>query len=103
MSAKPNDFIITTTPDFSDLEGDLGGSAFSKPSSNQQQASSNQASTSLNLGYDSGAKNSPYPIDSTLDEPVIVTITRDLKAVGYKFGHVFFPKKSNLLLKGIWS
>ena len=95
MTAKSNDFIITTTPDFSDLEGELGGSA------NRQQAAGNQASTSLNLGYDSGAKNSQYPIDSTLDEPVIVTITRDLKAVGYKFGHVFFPKNSNLLLKGI--
>jgi hypothetical protein len=36
---------------------------------------------------------------STLDEPVSVTITRDLKAVGYKFAHVFFPKRSTLLLK----
>ncbi len=36
---------------------------------------------------------------STLDEPVIVTIKRDLKAVGYKFGHVFFPKQSTSLLK----
>jgi protein YIPF6 len=36
---------------------------------------------------------------STLDEPVSVTIMRDLKAVGYKFGHVFYPKTSTLLLK----
>jgi hypothetical protein len=36
---------------------------------------------------------------STLDEPVVVTIKRDLKAVAYKFGHVFFPKQSTSLLK----
>jgi len=36
---------------------------------------------------------------STLDEPVRVTIMRDLKAVGNKFAHVLIPKKSSLLLK----
>ncbi|KAG9463961.1 hypothetical protein GDO78_020729 [Eleutherodactylus coqui] len=36
---------------------------------------------------------------STLDEPVRDTIMRDLKAVGQKFFHVLFPKKSNALLR----
>lgn len=36
---------------------------------------------------------------STLDEPVKDTIMRDMKAVGKKFGHVLFPKKSSALLR----
>ncbi|XP_033875623.3 protein YIPF6-like [Acipenser ruthenus] len=36
---------------------------------------------------------------STLDEPVKETILRDLKAVGKKFGHVMYPKKSTTLLR----
>ncbi|CAJ0941633.1 unnamed protein product [Ranitomeya imitator] len=36
---------------------------------------------------------------STLDEPVRDTIMRDLKAVGQKFFHVMYPKKSNALLR----
>ncbi|XP_007507007.1 protein YIPF6 isoform X2 [Monodelphis domestica] len=36
---------------------------------------------------------------STLDEPVKETIIRDLKAVGKKFVHVMYPKKSNALLR----
>ncbi|XP_044538407.1 protein YIPF6 [Gracilinanus agilis] len=36
---------------------------------------------------------------STLDEPVRETIIRDLKAVGKKFVHVMYPKKSNALLR----
>ncbi|XP_075438051.1 protein YIPF6 [Ascaphus truei] len=37
--------------------------------------------------------------NSTLDEPVKETIMRDLKAVGKKFVHVMYPKKSTALLK----
>ncbi len=94
MNTKQNEFIISTSPDFSDLEGDLG-------SNDKKNPNINIGSTALNLGYDSSASNSQYKPDviSTLDEPVSVTISRDLKAVAYKFGHVFFPKKSNLLLK----
>lgn len=85
-----NDFISNS--DFSDLEGDIGGA---------KKSEAQKAETTLNLGYDSSANNPQYRPDvvSTLDEPVTATILRDLKAVGYKFGHVFFPKKSNLLLK----
>ncbi|XP_078496269.1 protein YIPF6 [Lissotriton helveticus] len=36
---------------------------------------------------------------STLDEPVKDTILRDLKAVGKKFVHVMYPKKSTALLR----
>ncbi|KAE8583989.1 hypothetical protein XENTR_v10020774 [Xenopus tropicalis] len=36
---------------------------------------------------------------STLDEPVKDTIMRDLKAVGNKFLHVMYPKKSTTLLR----
>ncbi|XP_053473946.1 protein YIPF6 [Ictalurus furcatus] len=36
---------------------------------------------------------------STLDEPVKDTILRDLKAVGQKFVHVMYPKKSSALLR----
>lgn len=36
---------------------------------------------------------------STLDEPVKVTILRDLRAVGNKFVHVLYPKRSSALLR----
>ncbi|XP_061420077.1 protein YIPF6 isoform X1 [Lethenteron reissneri] len=36
---------------------------------------------------------------STLDEPVKDTIMRDMKAVGKKFVHVLYPKKSSELLR----
>ncbi|XP_067944138.1 protein YIPF6-like [Watersipora subatra] len=36
---------------------------------------------------------------STLDEPVAVTIKRDLKMIGEKFFHVLVPRKSTKLLK----
>ncbi|CAH2315520.1 YIPF6 [Pelobates cultripes] len=36
---------------------------------------------------------------STLDEPVKDTIMRDLRAVGNKFLHVMYPKKSTALLR----
>nr|XP_033802542.1 protein YIPF6 isoform X2 [Geotrypetes seraphini] len=36
---------------------------------------------------------------STLDEPVKETIMRDLKAVGKKFVHVMYPRKSSALLR----
>lgn len=87
MANKLNDFISASDSNFSDLEGDLGGTKAKQ-------------STSVNLGYDGGASGQQKSdLVSTLDEPVTVTIMRDLKAVGYKFGHVFFPKKSNLLLR----
>ncbi|OXB79574.1 UNVERIFIED_CONTAM: hypothetical protein H355_010960 [Colinus virginianus] len=42
---------------------------------------------------------SPEEDYSTLDEPVRDTILRDLKAVGKKFIHVMYPKKSSALLR----
>ncbi|XP_077861481.1 protein YIPF6-like isoform X2 [Saccoglossus kowalevskii] len=36
---------------------------------------------------------------STLDEPVVITVKRDLKAVGIKFFHVLWPKQSKTLLR----
>ncbi|KAM3836177.1 protein YIPF6-like [Diretmus argenteus] len=36
---------------------------------------------------------------STLDEPVKDTVLRDLRAVGNKFVHVLYPKKSSALLR----
>ncbi|KAM8833890.1 protein YIPF6 [Synchiropus picturatus] len=36
---------------------------------------------------------------STLDEPVKDTVLRDLRAVGNKFVHVLYPKKSSSLLR----
>ncbi|XP_029463144.1 protein YIPF6 [Rhinatrema bivittatum] len=36
---------------------------------------------------------------STLDEPIKETIMRDLKAVGKKFVHVMYPRKSSALLR----
>lgn len=36
---------------------------------------------------------------STLDEPVKETIMRDLRAVGTKFVHVLYPKRSSALLR----
>ncbi|CAD5115064.1 DgyrCDS4079 [Dimorphilus gyrociliatus] len=36
---------------------------------------------------------------STLDEPVRVTVLRDVKAVGKKFVHVLWPKESRALLR----
>ncbi|NXP35917.1 YIPF6 protein, partial [Leiothrix lutea] len=43
--------------------------------------------------------NSPDEDYSTLDEPVKDTIMRDLKAVGKKFVHVMYPRKSSALLR----
>lgn len=76
--------FLNTGGNFSDLEGDLNSPNQSKPNF--------KASTVLNMG-------STQETISTLDEPVSVTISRDLKAVAYKLGHVFFPKQSTLLLK----
>ncbi|XP_042336474.1 protein YIPF6 [Sceloporus undulatus] len=45
------------------------------------------------------ASSSPDEDGSTLDEPVKETIMRDLKAVGKKFVHVMYPKKSSTLLR----
>ncbi|XP_022079656.1 protein YIPF6-like [Acanthaster planci] len=36
---------------------------------------------------------------STLDEPVRITVMRDLRAVGVKLFHVLYPKQSKALLK----
>ncbi|KAM4767752.1 protein YIPF6 isoform 1-T1 [Cyanocitta cristata] len=43
--------------------------------------------------------HSPDEDYSTLDEPVKDTIMRDLKAVGKKFVHVMYPRKSSALLR----
>ena len=70
------------------LEGDLSTSnAKAKtPASLNVQMPGNQTSVNMVMTNQS-------EFISTLDEPISVTINRDLKAVCYKLGHVFFPKK----------
>jgi len=46
----------------------------------------------------SGSDNTNGAYD-TLDEPVLTSITRDLKAVGQKLTFVLFPKSNNSLLR----
>ena len=83
--------FVGSGPDFNQdqsLEGDMSGfngKSKSPASLNVQMPSTNQ--TSVNMG------TYKPEIISTLDEPVSVTINRDLKAVVYKLGHVFFPKQ----------
>jgi protein YIPF6 len=96
-------FINAPNSNFSDLEGDLAPSGQTKQTNATSQKS--KGFTSINLNNFIGApplpttNNSQIPYISTLDEPVSVTISRDFKAVAYKLGHVFLPKKSTLLLK----
>ena len=90
---------------FSDIEGDIVTSKSKKPAAPPKQQ------TTINMNFEASGKSSASTsgegqtsqyqpdVTSTLDEPVSVTIMRDLKAVGYKFGHVFFPKKSTVLLR----
>ena len=90
-------FINAPNSNFSDLEGDLVSSnnQTTNPTNNKPKAFT---TINLNSGVPlSSSQQTPYI--STLDEPVSVTISRDLQAVAHKFGHVFFPKKSTLLLK----
>ena len=98
------DFINAPNSNLSDLEGDLVTSNQSKQNNQTNKA---KAFTTINLNplsnpLANGNSSNEIPYISTLDEPVSVTISRDLKAVGYKLGHVFFPKQSTLLLKE-WS
>jgi len=71
------------------LEGDLStfNGKSKSPASLSVQMPGNSNQTTVNMG------SYKPEIISTLDEPVSVTINRDLKAVFYKLGHVFFPKK----------
>lgn len=80
---------INIKPD--DLEGEIA----EKP---LKSAKITNDSVSINIQLNS-AGGAPLQLSSTLDEPISTTISRDLKAVGYKFAHVFFPKRNNLLLK----
>jgi len=45
------------------------------------------------------SSNESEGVYNTLDEPIKVTILRDLKAVGMKFWHVLYPKQKKTLLK----
>ena len=110
-------FLSNPAGNFSaaDLEGDLVSTSVKKnPKPATPSTMSNPAATILNLGQvlaggvdlGGGASSSPSsqqraPVEyvSTLDEPVSVTIMRDVKAIGQKLGHVFFPKNSDILLK----
>ena len=85
--------FINSPNSINELEGDLMSSNQNKKSSTTG-PNADKSSTILNMGSTNQAQ-----YVSTLDEPVSVTIMRDMKAVFYKFGHVFFPKKSILLLK----
>ncbi|XP_010893702.1 protein YIPF6 [Esox lucius] len=50
----------------------------------------------INVPVGTSSQDDEY---STLDEPVKDTILRDLTAVGKKFVHVMYPKKSSALLR----
>nr|XP_020467200.1 protein YIPF6 [Monopterus albus] len=50
----------------------------------------------ISVPIDSSRKDDDF---STLDEPVKETILRDLRAVGKKFIHVLYPKRSSALLR----
>lgn len=91
-----NEKMQFVSTNYSDLEGDLGNASNIKPTTATANTSRGAtATTTINLNDQSSRPE----LISTLDEPVSVTISRDLKAVGHKFGHVFFPKQSTLLLK----
>lgn len=81
--------FLNTSNNFSDIEGDL---SVSNP---KPKGTNEKTSTVINVAEQAYKQD----IISTLDEPVSVTISRDLKAVAYKLGHVFFPKKSSILLR----
>jgi hypothetical protein len=91
-----------STASYSDIDGDLSTSPNQQKPAKQ---SSQQATTVINLGSGGGGgghssqQQQPHEYISTLDEPVSVTINRDLRAIGHKFSHVFFPKQSTLLLR----
>jgi len=95
-------FINAPNSNFSDLEGDLAPSGSIKQPNTANQKSKGFTTINLNNiigGPVPSTNGNEIPYISTLDEPVSVTISRDFKAVAYKFGHVFFPKQSTLLLK----
>jgi hypothetical protein len=99
MANTNMDFL--TSSNYNDFEADGDLSNVSKSTSIKPKAQN--SSTILNMNThptssSSSSNNNPDYI-STLDEPVSVTISRDLKAIAYKFAHVFFPKQSTLLLK----
>jgi hypothetical protein len=90
------------TSSYSDLDGDLSSSNQKPTGSGSKNETNKQTSTVINLGNSGGAQGSRSTQQehiSTLDEPVSVTISRDLKAIGHKFSHVFYPKQSTLLLR----
>ena len=99
-----NNMQFVNTTNFSDLEGDMPAdkSSNTKTSgpvgggggSGGADSGKSDGSTTLNMG----SSTSVLPA-STLDEPVSTTILRDLRAVALKLGHVFYPTKSNILLK----
>ncbi|XP_065187020.1 protein YIPF6-like [Sycon ciliatum] len=66
-------------------------------------ASQEEADISLPLDGLEGDITVPQPSkkaedSGTLDEPVWTTLKRDVTAVGYKFTHVLFPRRSKQLL-----
>lgn len=76
-----------------DLDGDM-------PIKPMEKSRNKSNDVTINISNQINGSSSNVPnLTSTLDEPVSVTIMRDVKAVAYKFGHVFVPKRSALLLK----
>jgi len=83
-SVDIDELIQDESPSFSNLEGNIA--------------------TSTNQGAGRSGANDERSADGastfdTLDEPVLRTIKRDLKAVGSKFMHVLYPRQSNSLLR----
>ena len=94
MQFLDNSGFNTDTNDL--LEGDISGTTRPKPTAQQTPGS---AILNLGSGSSSAPQSDSAQHESTLDEPIRATIMRDVRAVAFKLGHVFFPQKSNLLLK----
>ena len=98
MASENKMQFISAGSSYSDLEGDIGKPATTPVSSNKPgNVSSTPGGGSATIQM--GQSEFRPELISTLDEPVLTTINRDLKAVAYKFGHVFFPKQSQMLLR----
>jgi hypothetical protein len=99
--AESMQFLASDSLRPDDFSGDMQTSSKSSSTTNNnnKQAKKPRQDAELNLNQMSPINSSDPSMISTLDEPVRETIMRDVKAVAYKFGHVFFPKQSTTLLK----
>jgi hypothetical protein len=97
MASENKMQFISAGSSYSDLEGEIGKPVATVNKSANVSSKTNEGGATATIQM-SQSEFRPELI-STLDEPVLTTINRDLKAVAYKFGHVFFPKQSQMLLR----